>query len=219
MFNHRLIGVVSIIAIVGGGFAYGCSDDEETGTKPPTTTTDAGGKTDGTTGTDSGGGNDTGTKTDTGTTDTGTGDTSTTKTAHVTITAVNDSGVSGTGTFTQSGTNVTLTVNVTGAPPGPRGTHVHVNADCSGGHYNPNAATKNGEFDNTVVDDAGVGTGTSTRDGLDLVPKSDAGTGIVNRALAIHGIAPLDIDGGALLDDAGLPIKAPVIGCGEILAN
>lgn len=206
MAGRKLIFLGLLTAIAASG-VYACSSDDTTAT--PVTTTDAGG------GSDSGSTGDTGTKGDSG----GTDGSTTTKKAHVTITGVNGNTISGTGTFTEANGAVTLTVNVMGAPPGPRGTHVHVNADCSGGHYNPDTTTKNGEFDNTVVNDAGVGTGTSTRQGISLDAKSDAGTGIVGRALAIHGIAPTDVDGGPLLDDAGAPVKPPVIGCGEIMAN
>ena len=154
--------------------------------------------------------------------DSGTGgDTGTTRSGKVTIAPVGDAGTIGTGTFVESNGQITLTLNVTGAPPGARGVHVHVNGDCAnaGAHFNPNPTTRNGEFDNMIANDAGVGTLTSMRAGISLDTASDAGTGIVGRSLNVHGVGATLPDGGPVLNDAGQPVPPPRIGCGIIQLN
>lgn len=151
------------------------------------------------------------------------------RTAKATLNSVDDSGTKATATFVESpgclantkGCTVTLTMNVTGAPPGARGTHVHVGESCTdaitrGGHFNPDTVTKNGEFDNTLANDAGVGTATSTRSGITLDALSDGGVGILGRVVVVHG-APILVDGGPLLLDGGAVAPPPAFACGKIL--
>jgi Cu/Zn superoxide dismutase len=162
---------------------------------------------------------DTGTAKDTGTDSTPAG-----RKATIAIAPYGDSGTTmGSGTLDESTGAVTLTLDVTKAVPGSRGVHVHVGTSCAvggpGPHFNPDLGTRNGEWDNLQVDDAGVGHLVSTRQGLTLDPLSDGGTGIVGRVIAVHG-APLTYsDGGVLLTDAGTPQPPPISGCGVITAK
>lgn len=208
MKRRSVLAVVTIAAAVLGGL-YACSSDETTTSTP---------KVDG-------GGTDTGTKPDTGggNTDSGnpadSGNEAAARTGHVTIAPVGDASTTqGSGTFVQNGNTITLTLNVTGSIPGTRGVHVHVGGDCAnpGGHFNPDPNTRNGEFDNMTVNDAGVGTLTSSRLGISLDQLADGGTGIVGRSLNVHGIPLTSVDGGPLLNDAGVAVPPPRIGCGVI---
>ena len=151
------------------------------------------------------------------------------RTAKAALKALSDSGTSATATLTESpgctpntkNCTVTLSINVTGAVPGARGTQVHVGKSCTdaltrGGHFNPDAVTKNGEWDNTIANDAGVGTTTSTRTGLTLDQLADGGVGILGRVIVVHGPPTLLPDGGPVLTDAGTPAPPPAHACGKI---
>jgi Cu/Zn superoxide dismutase len=144
--------------------------------------------------------------------------------ATLAIAPYGDSGTTmGAGTLDESTGAVTLTLDVTNAVPGSRGVHVHVGTSCAvgapGPHFNPDLATRNGEWDNLQVNDAGVGHLVSTRQGLTLDPLSDGGTGIVGRVIAVHGAPLTYTDGGVLLTEAGTPQPPPISGCGVITAK
>lgn len=208
------VGAAAVVLGIGGSLVIACGDDTAT----PTTETDAGG------------GTDTSVAKDTGSaTDTGGGDTATGRTGTVTIAPFGTGTTAGSGTFTEDNGSVTFKLDVTGAVPGSRGTHVHVRTNCTPGagegfgpHFNPDPATRNGEWDNIQVDDAGVGHLTSTRAGLTLEAHSDAGPGIKGRVIAVHGIPPTYPDGGPVLSDGGggfpigAPLPPPIMGCGVI---
>ncbi len=119
-----------------------------------------------------------------------------------------------------------LTIDVTNAVPGARGTHIHVGTSCAvgapGAHFNLDTTNRNAEFANTPVDDAGVGHNVSTKTGtpaLTLDVAADGGPGVVGRVLAIHGAPVLLPDGGPELSEAGTPLPPPISGCGVITAN
>lgn len=69
------------------------------------------------------------------------------RTAVATLEAKNDSGVSGTVTFTESDGKVAIVAEIAGLSAGDHGFHVHEKGDCSaadgtsaGGHFNPHGA-------------------------------------------------------------------------------
>lgn len=130
-----------------------------------------------------------------------------------------DGGTSGTATLVEADGGVTFTVDVTHAPRGSRGIHVHLgkceNDGGPGGHFNPDPMALNGQLPNLQVDDAGVGHLVATQVGLTLDDAMDGGAGIVGRAVVVHGIQATYPDGGPVLD-AGKPIPPPISGCGDI---
>lgn len=121
-------------------------------------------------------------------------------TAMAVIEAKNDSGVSGSATFTTVEGQVMMTLEVSGATPGEHAFHLHEVGDCSaddgtsaGGHWNPTHADHGkwgegafhlGDVGNLVVDDEGNGSMTV---GTNLWT---IGTGeesdIVGRAVIVH---------------------------------
>jgi Cu/Zn superoxide dismutase len=152
--------------------------------------------------------------------DTGPSQDAAARTANVTIAPYGDaSTTTGSGTFTEGNGTVTLSLNVTGAPPGSRGVHVHVNSSCNpapGSHFQPNDAGTSVFFQNMIVNDAGEGSMTSSVPIFTIEQATDAGTGIVGRTLVVHGVAETLPDGGPVLTDAGAPVPPPVSGCGSI---
>jgi Cu/Zn superoxide dismutase len=194
--------IVSVAAVVTG-----CSDDP-----PPA------GSSSGTSGASSSSGSS-GTSSSSGTS----GSTASKKaTATVAPYAAAGGTTQGTATFTEANGEVTLDLSVTNAVPGARGVHVHVGGSCDsppGAHFNPNATTKNGEWDNMQVAAGGAGTLSSKRAGLTLEPAADGGTGIVGRTIVIHAAPVLYPDGGPVLTEAGTPAPPPISGCGVIKAQ
>jgi Cu-Zn family superoxide dismutase len=112
-------------------------------------------------------------------------------------------GFAGTVTFTPSGTGVHVVADLTGAPPGMHGLHLHENGQCThddaagkhfssaGGHFNPTSAPHAcpptdprhvGDFGNVEVKADGTGH-------LDLVVPQLALTGangVVGKAVILH---------------------------------
>ena len=113
--------------------------------------------------------------------------------------------VVGTVSFTQSGTNVTVTVSLTNCPDGPHGVHIHQGTSCAdaaaqGDHWGPTR----GEGIPSVMCTGGTGTATTVRTAMDPVTLwtigGSADTNVVGHAFVVH--------------DPGMP--APRIGCGVI---
>lgn len=201
---------VSYLAVLLGGVVaalYGCSSDDET--TPATPKTDAGTSgTDSSTSTDTGSATDTGSVTDTGTkTDTGTTVDANVPTAVANIQPTSDaSTVTGTATWVQGGSGgATVTISITGAPPGTHGLHIHAGNDCgnlndagpgtaAGGHWNPldaghaypdASAHHLGDMGNIDIDDAGAGS--LTLSNVDwLVTPTSSPNSVVNHAVVFH---------------------------------
>ncbi|AKV03692.1 Superoxide dismutase [Labilithrix luteola] len=114
------------------------------------------------------------------------GDPSTTgaKVASATLAAQNDSGASGTATFTENGGAVTLTVSVKGVEPGTHGLHVHNGADCTspGPHYGPDGGPYHGEF-TVKVDDSGNGSLTTSDLNVTVSPGEYS---VIGHPLVLH---------------------------------
>lgn len=207
--NIGRMTMIWFFAAITGVTMYACSDDP---TPTASTTSADGGQGDSSR-------SDTGTGSDGSSPDGATG----TRTATVTINPFAGTGgtTTGMGTFTETNGEVTLTLNVTNAPPGSRGVHIHVGSTCAtaGVHFNPNPTTLNGEFKSMDVNDAGQGSLTDTKSGLSLTQAADGGTGIVGRTLVVHGVRQTYPDGGPVLTEAGTPAPPPISGCGVITAQ
>lgn len=129
-------------------------------------------------------------------------------TAVATIAPFGTGTVTGTASFTQSGTSVTVTVTLTNCVDGPHGVHIHQGVSCAdplmqGDHWD----MTRGEMIPEVTCVGGTGTSTHTR--AALVPTlawsigGDPLTNVVGHAFVVH--------------DPGMP--APRIGCGIIAAG
>jgi Cu-Zn family superoxide dismutase len=109
--------------------------------------------------------------------------------------------LAGSAKFSGEKGNVQVVVNVTGAPPGMHGLHIHETGDCSapdamsaGGHWNPTmhmhaapgATSHLGDLGNLTVDAAGSGTATLTN------PEWEIGTGtpmdVMGKAVIVHAM-------------------------------
>jgi len=131
--------------------------------------------------------------------------------------------LAGSARFSGAAGSVSLTINLTGAPPGQHGVHIHETGDCSaadamsaGGHWNPgmhmhgqNSPTSHlGDLGNLTVAADGTGTLTVSNAGWQV------GTGtpndVVGKAIVVHGM-PDDL--------ASQPAgnSGPRIGCGVIM--
>jgi Cu-Zn family superoxide dismutase len=113
--------------------------------------------------------------------------------------AKSGSTISGTATFTQVGTLVSLSVSVAGATPGMHGVHLHVNGDCTApdassamGHWDPSMMTHGlptvfphhlGDCGNFTVGADGTGTMTFT---APWTLGSGETTDVVGHAVVIH---------------------------------
>ncbi|MET0391455.1 MAG: superoxide dismutase family protein [Polyangiales bacterium] len=110
--------------------------------------------------------------------------------------------LAGTGKFAGNAGSVTLTLNVTGAPAGEHGVHIHETGDCSapdgssaGGHWNPamehmhgspGATSHIGDLGNLTVSAQGTGTLTYSN------PAWEIGTGtaqdVKGKAIIVHAM-------------------------------
>lgn len=120
--------------------------------------------------------------------------------AVATIEPRNDSGVSGTATFTASGEQVVLTLSIAGATPGEHAFHLHEIGDCSapdgtsaGGHWNPTgqdhgqwggAAFHLGDVANLDVGEDGSATLTVATNLWSIGTGDD--TDVVGRSVIVH---------------------------------
>ena len=146
------------------------------------------------------------------------------KQANAMIGSLNDSGVTGMAIFTQTGDQITLTIEIQGASPGLHAVHIHANGDCSapdgtsaGGHWNPTGVAHGkwgegefhlGDIGNITVGDDGTGSITLTTDLWEIGTGSDVdvvGKGIIVHAGADDFISQPSGDAGAR------------IGCGVIV--
>ena len=128
----------------------------------------------------------------------------------------------GTAKFEASATGVQVTLDVTGAPPGKHGAHIHQNADCSakdgksaGDHFNPESHDHGlpptehrhlGDLGNLEVDKEGKGHLEITIAGANLTPGDKMS--FLDRGIIIH----------EKVDNGGQPSgnAGNRIGCGEI---
>jgi Cu-Zn family superoxide dismutase len=129
-------------------------------------------------------------------------------TASATIAPFGTGMVSGSVSFTQSGTDVTAVVQLSNCPDGPHGVHIHQGTSCAdamlqGGHWD----MTRGEGIPDVQCANGTGTATVTRAALDPTTTWSIGgapaTNVVGHAFVVH--------------DPGDP--APRIGCGVITGS
>ena len=131
--------------------------------------------------------------------------------------------LAGTATFSGPTGSVKLTLNVSGAPAGDHGVHIHETGDCSaadamsaGGHWNPamgthaapGATSHLGDLGNMTVAADGKGSLTLTN------PMWEIGTGsakdVVGKAIVVHGM-PDDVMTQPTGNSGGR------IGCGVIM--
>jgi Cu-Zn family superoxide dismutase len=129
-------------------------------------------------------------------------------TASATLAPFGTGTVTGSVTFTQSGTDVTAVVQLSNCPDGPHGVHIHqgvscADADMQGGHWD----MTRGEGIPNVMCAGGTGTSMVTR------PATDPTT-----AWSIGGAATTNVIGHAfVVHDPGDP--APRIACGLIMGS
>lgn len=147
-----------------------------------------------------------------------------TLTATVTIEAKNDSGISGTVTFTEVKGSVSMTANIIGLTPGDHAIHIHAIGDCSaadgtsaGGHWNPKnvdhgewgtAPFHIGDIGNIVADANGNGSISRVTD-LWCIDCDDDDKNVVGKAIIIH-------EGPDDFSSQPSGAAGPRIGCGEI---
>ena len=119
-------------------------------------------------------------------------------TAQAQLQSRSGSKVSGSLKFTQVGSSVRVTGDITGHTPGKRAIHIHEKGDCSaadgmsaGGHFNPHKAKHGapgaghaGDLGNLVVDDLGRASINQMVSGISV--SSSAADGIIGRAVIIH---------------------------------
>ncbi|MDE0297730.1 MAG: superoxide dismutase family protein [Candidatus Poribacteria bacterium] len=134
------------------------------------------------------------------------------------------SSVTGTATFTQSGDQIALLVEIKGASPGLHAVHIHQYGDCSspdgksaGGHWNPTGVAHGkwgegefhlGDIGNISVGEDGIGSISLKTDLWEIGTGSDVD--IVGRGIIVHAGAD---------DFASQPSGAAGarIGCGAIV--
>ena len=147
-----------------------------------------------------------------------------TLTATVTIEAKNDSGISGTVTFTEVKGSVSMTANIIGLTPGDHAIHIHAIGDCSaadgtsaGGHWNPKnvdhgewgtAPFHIGDIGNIVADANGNGSISRVTD-LWCIDCDDDDKNVEGKAIIIH-------EGPDDFSSQPSGAAGPRIGCGEI---
>jgi Cu/Zn superoxide dismutase len=112
--------------------------------------------------------------------------------AQFTATGVDDSGIQGTATFTQEGSNVTLVIALTNCPAGAHEVHIHQGTSCAaqgnaaGNHWGPTR----GEGIPDVVCAGGTGSVTYTRTAENASLAWSIGgtpmTNIVGHAMIVH---------------------------------
>lgn len=128
----------------------------------------------------------------------------------------------GTATFREQEGGVIVSIKVSGAPPGPKGAHIHETGDCSapdaksaGDHFNPgghpharppDASRHLGDLGNIEIATDGTGVLEIVVQGANLTPGDP--NSFLDRALIIHGQPD---DGSQPSGNAG-----PRIGCGVI---
>jgi Cu-Zn family superoxide dismutase len=145
--------------------------------------------------------------------------------ASATIASKNNSGISGTVTFTETDGSVNITANISGLSAGNHAIHIHAIGDCSaddgtsaGGHWNPTnvdhgkwgiAPFHLGDIGNIVADSNGIGTISRDTD-LWCIDCNDESKNVVGKAIIIHE----GVD-----DFSSQPSGAAGarIGCGEII--
>ncbi len=139
----------------------------------------------------------------------------------VTLLAKSGSSLTGTATFVDTGSGVSVVIDVAGISPGKHGTHIHEKPDCSadnadsaGGHYNPHSkdhamepgAGHIGDMGNIEIGADGKGRLEVTLAGANL--KAGDPNSIRDRAIIVH---EKEDDGGQPTGNAG-----GRIGCGEL---
>jgi len=113
----------------------------------------------------------------------------------------NNSGVTGTATFTEQDGSVTFTAKLSGLKPGMHAIHIHEKADCSaadaasaGGHWNPtfkkhgkwtDAEHHKGDIGNFTADANGNGTVTLKTDEW-CIGCGDATKDVLGKGLIVH---------------------------------
>ena len=114
-----------------------------------------------------------------------------------------DSIVTGTATFTRSGDQITLTIDIQNASLGSHGVHIHENGDCSspdgksaGGHWNPTDVAHGkwgvgeyhlGDLGNITVGEDGTGSFELTTDLWEIGTGSDID--VVGKGIIVHADA------------------------------
>ncbi len=114
------------------------------------------------------------------------------------LTAIDGSGVTGTVTFTRTGSGISIEAHVNGLPPGDHGFHIHEFGDCSapdgssaGGHFNPAGVAHAGP-DSPVRHVGDLGNLSANAMGHGMVMRSDdllsfeGENSILDRAVVIH---------------------------------
>lgn len=131
--------------------------------------------------------------------------------------------LAGTASFSGTPGAISITVSVTGAPPGEHGVHLHETGDCSaadamsaGGHWNPAMANMHGMPDATAHHIGDLGNLTVAADGTGTLTRTNAEWAIggapeknpVGKAIIVH----------AMVDDFSQPVgnAGGRIGCGVI---
>ena len=123
------------------------------------------------------------------------------ETATVTISEKNESGLTGTVTFTEEDGTVTMVAELANATVGNHAIHIHATGDCSaadgtsaGGHWNP-TSEEHGEWDGTMFHRGDIGNITVGNDGKGTLTRStdlwcigcdDANKNIVDKAIIVH---------------------------------
>jgi Cu-Zn family superoxide dismutase len=144
-----------------------------------------------------------------------------TRTATATFTGTNGQTVSGTATFTASGDAVSLTVNMTAAPEGVHGMHIHQMPACgnegmdagshwddddgaAGNHHLPPGTGHLGDLGNVTIDANGAGTLTFSNPAWTL--GDGTATDVVPHAIIFH----------QSMDDGQMPSSGMRWGCAVI---
>ena len=120
--------------------------------------------------------------------------------AEIDPTMASGSNVTGRAVFTQDGSDITLTIDIQDASPGPHAAHIHATGDCSapdgtsaGGHWNPTDTAHGkwgaepfhlGDLGNIPVGNDGTGSFELTTDLWDLGTGSDLD--VVGKAIIVH---------------------------------
>lgn len=119
--------------------------------------------------------------------------------AGTTLESKSGSAVTGSATFTESGSTVTLKLDVAGASAGLHGAHIHETGDCSaadamsaGAHWNPSTKVHGtpdpahhlGDLGN--IDIGSDGKGTLTLSKAEWTIGDSASSDVVGKALVIH---------------------------------